>query len=119
MICRRCGMELPDNALRCTNCGTKLNMYCPKCKTINIFGEKICKNCGFELLKTCSVCGCLNFFSSTKCRKCDTDFVVDNINSDNVVESQSSDFEVVRSYSTNQTSYIASEITGLIRRYDR
>ena len=48
MICRRCGAELPDNAMRCNTCGLKINMVCPKCKSLTPFGDKLCSNCGFE-----------------------------------------------------------------------
>ncbi len=72
MICRKCGASLPDNAIRCSNCGIKVNMICPECKTLNVFGTKYCKNCGYELIKTCPNCKCSNIYSAKECRKCKT-----------------------------------------------
>ena len=70
MICHKCGAKLPDNAIRCSKCGIKVNMSCPNCGTLNRFGTHKCTNCGFELIKKCSRCGSLNIYSADKCRKC-------------------------------------------------
>ena len=40
MICRKCGAEIPDNSIRCNNCKVRVNMYCPNCHTLNLFGKK-------------------------------------------------------------------------------
>ena len=74
MICRKCGAEIPDNALRCEHCGIKVNMYCPECNTLNPFGSKYCSNCGFELIKICPKCNTSNLFSAVECRKCHHSF---------------------------------------------
>lgn len=113
MICRRCGAELPDNAIRCSNCGIRVNMYCPECKTINVFGSKSCKNCGFDLLKPCPVCGSLNIYSATECRKCHTS--LEKYQTVSKDESKDvSDFEVVRPFCSEQSAYVKHEfITGV------
>ena len=117
MICRRCGAELPDNAIRCSNCGIKVNMYCPECRTINSFGSKSCKNCGFELLKPCPVCGSLNIYSATECRKCHTSLEkYQPLSKDNL--KVGSDFEVVSSFSSQQSSYINNEIIKNPEKFD-
>lgn len=74
MICRKCGTILPDNSIRCTNCGIKVNIVCPQCKTLTPFGEKHCINCGFEFIKICPSCHSSNIYSATECRKCKTPF---------------------------------------------
>lgn len=75
MICRKCGANIPDNAIRCSNCGIKVNMVCPECKTLNLFGTTYCTNCGFELIKICPNCKSSNIYSATECRKCKTPLV--------------------------------------------
>ena len=108
MICRRCGAELPDNAIRCSNCGIKVNMFCPECRTMNVFGSKTCKNCGFDLLKSCPVCGCLNIYSATECRKCHT--LLEKYQSSSKEENKEvNDFEVVRPFCSEQSSYIKQD----------
>ncbi len=79
MICRKCGAEIPDNALRCEHCGIKVNMYCPECNTLNPFGAKNCKKCGFELIKTCPECNASNLYSANECRKCHYSFDIINV----------------------------------------
>ncbi len=74
MKCRKCGASLPDNAIRCSNCGIKVNMYCPECKTLNPFGTKFCTNCGHVLIKFCPNCHSSNIYSAKECRKCKTPF---------------------------------------------
>ena len=108
MICRRCGAELPDNAIRCSNCGIKVNMYCPECKTINAFGTQICKNCGFELLKHCPVCGSFNIYSATVCRKCKSPLEKYQSQLKEDIK-ELGDFEVVSSFSSPHPTYIKSE----------
>mgnify|MGYP002626259368 CR=1 FL=1 len=97
MICRKCGTSLPDNAIRCGNCGIKVNMVCPECKTLNAFGEKYCQNCGFQLIKTCNVCHSSNSFSAVVCRKCSAPL-------DNVLSPQETVAPISISSSDNQYS---------------
>ena len=78
MICRKCGITLPDDVVRCTNCGIKVNMLCPDCKTLTPFGEKYCVSCGFELIKICPSCKSSNVYSSSVCRKCGTELSKSN-----------------------------------------
>lgn len=102
MICRKCGAELPNNTIRCSNCGIKVNMYCPECKTLNAFGSMSCKNCGFELIKICPACGSKNIYSANECRKCH--FSLET--SKKTITKKNSAIEVVQSYSSEQTSFI-------------
>ncbi len=74
MKCHKCGAFLPDNSIRCSNCGIKVNMYCPECKTLNPFGTKFCTNCGHVLIKICPNCHSANIYSAKECRKCKTPF---------------------------------------------
>ncbi len=49
MICKNCGIDLPDNVKFCLGCGAQTapkNMFCPQCGTSLPFGAKFCKNCG-------------------------------------------------------------------------
>ena len=70
MKCRKCGAEIADNSIRCSNCGIKVNMLCPECHTLNAFGSMFCSGCGSELLKKCSSCNTINIASAQTCRKC-------------------------------------------------
>ena len=106
MICRRCGAELPDNAMRCSTCGLKINMVCPKCKSLTPFGDKLCSNCGFELLKTCQVCGGMNVFSATACRKCGSQFQTVLNPEEANKEKESPYIDIVGSFSSQTTSYV-------------
>ncbi len=110
MICRRCGTELPDNAIRCSNCGIKVNMYCPECKTINAFGTKSCKNCGFELLKSCPVCNTLNIYSALECRKCHTPLEKYRASAKEPSKDDS-EIEVVRPFSSQQSTYLKTDFS--------
>lgn len=112
MICRKCGTQIPDGAIRCSNCGIKVNMHCPKCKTLNPFGAKVCKTCGFELLKVCPVCGSSNIYLAKECRKCHHVFekekpvVIQNQEPENV------EHDIVRSFSSSDTAYIFEKPLG-------
>ena len=106
MICRRCGAELPDNAIRCSTCGLKVNMLCPQCKSLTPFGDKLCNNCGFELLKTCPTCGAVNVFSAVNCRKCGSKFETTIKEVVEIKENESPYMEIVGSFSSQTTSYI-------------
>lgn len=112
MICRRCGAEIPDNSIRCTNCGIKVNMRCPECKTLNPFGVKNCKNCGFELLKSCPSCNSLNIYLAKECRKCHTPFSSFDVeeyqpekNQETIEKKKTSDFEIVRSFTSQNSTF--------------
>lgn len=98
MKCRKCGAEIPDNSIRCNNCGIKVNMLCPECKTLNLFGTHFCTKCGFELLKKCDNCGCLNVYSAEKCRKCDTPLTKVN---EEIIPQDTNQIEVVESFSSD------------------
>ncbi len=109
MICRRCGAELPDNAIRCSTCGLKVNMLCPECKTLNPFGTKLCENCGFELLKNCPTCGSLNVYSASVCRKCNSKLEHQVVEQKVQKVDDSPYIEIVGSFSSQNTSYIQKE----------
>lgn len=111
MICRKCGAELPDNVIRCNNCGIKVNMHCPKCGTLNIFGTKHCKNCGFELIKICPYCGSSNVYSAEECRKCHMSFDIQKENNENnEIKKKNEESEIVRPFSLRQAHFINTEI---------
>ncbi len=103
MICRKCGAEIPDNALRCEHCGIKVNMYCPECNTLNPFGSKYCSSCGFELIKICPKCNASNLFSAVECRKCHHSFQTQTLIVDepNITE----DLSIVRPFSASDDIY--------------
>lgn len=103
MICRKCGAEIPDNSIRCENCGIKVNMYCPECHTLNVFGEKHCVNCGTELLIQCGVCGSTNIYYAEECRKCHSPLVKEKVSP----EVSRKDVEVVESFSADESAYAA------------
>ena len=105
MKCRKCGSEIPDESIRCANCGIKVNMYCPDCKTLNPFGSKVCKSCGLELIKTCPECGANNLYSAKECRKCNHSFVDIEIE-EKIVAPESKEFDVVRSFSSSEQAFI-------------
>ncbi len=110
MKCRKCGSEIPDESIRCSSCGIKVNMYCPECKTLNRFGSKTCKNCGFELLKTCPECTSKNLYSMDECRKCGYKFTKEEKYSEEVyeVEVESTDTveqDIVRSFSATEPAF--------------
>ena len=115
MICRKCGASLPDNAIRCSQCGIKVNMVCPECKTLNQFGTKFCNNCGFELIKICPECGSANVYSALECRKCHVSFIREEKTADNNLKQAEGQPEIVRpiSCSFNENAYSQTEDTVL------
>ncbi|MBQ8886901.1 MAG: zinc ribbon domain-containing protein [Candidatus Gastranaerophilales bacterium] len=117
MICRRCGAELPDNAIRCSTCGLKVNMLCPKCKSLTPFGDKLCNNCGFELLKICPTCGGTNVFSAINCRKCGSKFETTTKEVTEIKEKESPYIEIVGSFSSQTTSYVGRTDFGIDESY--
>lgn len=70
MICPKCRTELPDNILKCSNCGIRVNIICPDCKTYNKLGTINCVNCKKELVKICPQCKSNNLPNAQECRKC-------------------------------------------------
>lgn len=75
MKCRKCGSEIADNSIRCVHCGIKVNVVCPSCNTLNLFGTRVCSSCGFELIKICPECSAPNLYQEKECRKCHHPFV--------------------------------------------
>ena len=109
MKCRKCGSEIPDESIRCSNCGIKVNMYCPECKTLNPFGTKVCKSCGLELLKTCPQCGANNLYSSKECRKCKAS-LEEQKEQENVAETEVIDSDIVRPFSSVEPAFAPQQI---------
>ncbi|MBE7704518.1 MAG: hypothetical protein E7Z90_01750 [Cyanobacteria bacterium SIG29] len=97
MECRKCGAQIPDDSIRCSNCGIKVNIHCPNCKTLNAFGSKVCSSCGFELIKICPSCGASNIYVSKECRKCHHSFVKETVENDipQVIEEKQKEVEIV------------------------
>jgi class 3 adenylate cyclase/tetratricopeptide (TPR) repeat protein len=50
MQCPKCGLEVSDQAIYCTNCGAQLKITCPKCKANTQAGVAFCSQCGAHLL---------------------------------------------------------------------
>ena len=109
MKCRKCGNEIPDDSIRCSNCGIKVNMYCPECKSLNPFGSQKCSKCGFELLKICPECGCKNLYSMDECRKCGYKFnqeeQQDNVIDVEVETNEILEQDIVRSFSATEPAF--------------
>ena len=74
MKCPICKKNIPDSALKCPYCKTRVGLLCNNCKTVNQMGNFVCKKCGAELLKICPHCKSVNFPSAVKCRKCGSPF---------------------------------------------
>ena len=111
MICRKCGADIADNSIRCSNCGIKTKMYCPLCHTLNTFGEKYCVKCGTELLLSCSVCGATNIYYASDCRKCHSPLIKGT--KPNIQKTK--DIEVVESFSSEETTYISQEQDAAVK----
>lgn len=47
--CPKCGVNLPNNAKFCLECGTKLENKCPKCGVVAPLDAKFCLECGEKL----------------------------------------------------------------------
>lgn len=110
MKCRKCGAQIPDDSIRCSNCGIKVNMYCPKCKTLNAFGTKVCKSCGFEILKTCSECGAENLYLAKECRKCHHLFEDEQHEKEHNSEHETVDYDIVRPFSSIEPAFIPEKL---------
>ena len=74
MLCLKCKKEIPDNALRCNHCHTKVQSVCPVCGNVNPIISEYCGRCGLQLLKHCPKCKSLNLPKAQSCRKCGTLF---------------------------------------------
>lgn len=75
MICPKCKKQIPEKALKCDHCGTKIATFCKKCHTYNSIYNLNCTNCKNPLLKICPSCKCVNFPDVTFCRKCGYNFL--------------------------------------------
>lgn len=69
MKCPICKKTIPDNAIKCPHCNSRVGIRCKKCNTVNPIQLK-CSNCGEELLKLCPHCKSVNLPTAKKCRKC-------------------------------------------------
>ena len=49
MKCVECGLENPDGAKFCNECGKKMELTCPECGKTNPTGSKFCNECGHDL----------------------------------------------------------------------
>ena len=112
MKCRKCAAQIPDNSVRCPNCGIKVSMHCPNCGTSNLFGNKFCTHCGFALLKKCPDCGAVNVYSADKCRKCGFSFSQESVSApviENSVQSETADIKTDNLEEVQKTSIAAEE----------
>ncbi|WP_407381258.1 M48 family metallopeptidase [Methanobrevibacter sp.] len=59
--CPKCGSDVADDAIFCTNCGEKFDehLFCPNCGVNIKEGDAFCTSCGFKLTDElkCSNCG--------------------------------------------------------------
>ena len=70
MICPKCKKQIPEKALKCNFCNTRIASFCKKCNAYNSVYNLKCVNCNNELLKVCSSCKSVNLPEAVKCRKC-------------------------------------------------
>jgi len=49
MKCNKCGFDNIDDAIFCSNCGTKIEIICPQCKESIAPGSNFCNKCGYNL----------------------------------------------------------------------
>ncbi len=70
MICPKCKKQIPEKALKCGFCGTRVATTCKKCGAYNSVYNLKCVNCGDVLLKICPSCKSVNLPDANKCRKC-------------------------------------------------
>ncbi len=52
MFCTKCNNDNPADASFCEECGAKLELACPTCKTLASPGARFCKKCGAALAAT-------------------------------------------------------------------
>ena len=52
MLCAKCNNDNPADASFCEECGAKLELACPACKTLASPGARFCKKCGTALAAT-------------------------------------------------------------------
>ena len=61
IVCPKCGEELEDGTIFCTNCREKLSVTCPNCGKVLKPSAKYCSACGADLAElakpTCPNCG--------------------------------------------------------------
>lgn len=74
MICPKCKNQIPEKALKCTHCGSRVATFCKKCSAYNSIFNLRCVSCNNELLKVCSSCKCVNLPNVSICRKCGNSF---------------------------------------------
>lgn len=56
--CIKCGVEIPEKAKHCPECGAKQGLTCPKCGESVSARAKFCANCGEKLGPQEKVCKC-------------------------------------------------------------
>ena len=78
MICPVCKKTVPDNALKCPYCNSRVGLVCKNCSTVNPISNYKCKTCGKNILKNCPNCGSVNISEVKKCRKCSYIFETQN-----------------------------------------
>ncbi len=58
MYCRKCGSEMPDNAVKCDNCGYEEEI---RQRSQQVINRRFCSHCGSEVnpdAVICFSCGC-------------------------------------------------------------
>lgn len=74
MNCKFCGVENPENAVFCKDCGKRIDglTVCPSCGALTPEGGTFCTNCGIRLdgKTACTVCGTV--YEGKYCPNCGT-----------------------------------------------